>query len=93
MSIVVVGRDSYLVGFTSSIYRQVLLNRKSSIIVDRNSFLTVQPNLRAVKCQQNSHCAPLEREAWLHRCSIDIALLWSEKLNQSAIPPNQWIFK
>ena len=26
------------------------------------------------------------------RCSLDIALRWSEKLNQSTIPTHQWIF-
>ena len=40
-------------GFTLSVYNQVLLNDRTSIELDRDFRLTVQPNLRNVKCQQN----------------------------------------
>ena len=36
-----------------SIYNQVLLNNRISSVLERDPRLTVQPNLRTVKCQQN----------------------------------------
>ena len=38
-------------GFTLSVYKQVLLNGQTSIVLDRDFRLTVQPNLQTVKCQ------------------------------------------
>ena len=35
-------------GFTLSVYKQMLLNNRTSTALDRDSRLTVQPNLRAM---------------------------------------------
>ena len=40
-----------LLGFTQSTYKQILLEGETAIIVDRDSILAVQPNLRTGKCQ------------------------------------------
>ena len=38
---------SVVLGFTQSIYKQMLLKDGNSIVVNSDSHLTVQPNLRA----------------------------------------------
>ncbi len=40
-------------GFTLSVHKRELLDKQTSIGLDRDSRLAVQPNLRTVKCQQN----------------------------------------
>ena len=41
-------------GFTLSVYKQVLLDNYTSIVLDRGSGLTVQPNLRIANVNSTS---------------------------------------
>ena len=45
--------QSILLGFTQSIYKQILLKRGIATVIDRTMLLTVQPNLRA-PCAESS---------------------------------------
>ena len=53
-----------MLGFTLSIYKTVLLKCRASIVVDRNSVLTVQLNLRDLF---QSNPIPVGRDLYLDR--------------------------
>ena len=51
-----------MLGFTLSIYKAVLLKCRTSIVVDSDSVLTVQPNLRYLS---QSNPIPVGRDLYL----------------------------
>ena len=59
-----------VLGSTISIYKQVLLNDQASIVLDRDSHSTVQPNLRNVNSTEIiMSLMPVAIRAWIPRVS------------------------
>ena len=53
-------RGKTKLGFAPSVYKQMLLNDQVAIVLDRDLFLTAQPNLRAVVYQLGNLRYPTE---------------------------------
>ena len=80
--------------FNASCYLTIQSNRSTDFLIcDLRDLIGIEnPNFIKGRLYATIYCAPLERRHQRYRHSIDISLLWSERLKPSILVTNQWSF-